>query len=63
MFFSGVGGRSRTVNLRGKSGEKTKQQLLDDARRERDARQRQRLEHLSATCIQVNHALSRLNHA
>lgn len=42
----------REVNLRGKSEQKSKEQLLLEARLERDARQRARLEQLSALHIQ-----------
>lgn len=42
----------KSVNLRGKSEQKSREQILQEARKEREARQRQRLQQVSAINIQ-----------
>ena len=54
MFFNGSGTIKKGVSLRGRSaGEKTKDQLLEEARREREQRARLKLEARAATKLQA----------
>ena len=54
-MFTGSTGPARKVSLRGRgdAAAETREQALERAQRERERRKRQKLEHSSATLIQV----------